>query len=60
MDGMTGWREPQEPAAIPKVIRLRERARSLKAQAETLLKKSDDLQAEADQIEARELQKTTR
>jgi hypothetical protein len=57
MAGMTGWREPQEPAAIPKAIRLRERARSLKAQAEGLLKKADDLLAEAEQVEAKESKK---
>ena len=51
---MTGWREPQEPTAIPKAIRLRERARALKAQAEGLLKKADDLLAEAERVEARE------
>ena len=57
MAGMTGWREPQEPTAIPKAIRLRERARSLKAQAESLLKKADDLLAEAERVETRESQK---
>src|ERR1700722_18577861 len=36
MAGMTGWREPQEPTAIPKAIRLRERVRALMAQAEGL------------------------
>jgi hypothetical protein len=51
---MTGWREPKEPAAIPKAIRLRERARALKAQAEGLLKKADALLAEAEQSEAGE------
>jgi hypothetical protein len=54
---MTGWRERQEPAAIPKVLRLRERARALKGEAEDLLKKADDLEAQAEQIEARESQK---
>ena len=49
---MTKWRGPNEPAAIPKAIRLRERARALKAQAEGLLKKADDLLAEAQRVEA--------
>lgn len=38
--------------AVPKAIRLRERARSLKGQAEDLLKKADILLAEAERIEA--------
>ena len=54
---MTGWREPKDPIAIPKSIRLRERARALKAQAEGLLKKADALLAEAERVEAREPQK---
>jgi hypothetical protein len=54
---MTGWRQPQEPAAIPKAIRLRERARALKANAEDLLKKADALLAEAEHIEAEKPQK---
>jgi len=54
---MTGWREPKEPLAIPKSIRLRERARALKAQAEGLLKKADALLAEAERVEAGESQK---
>jgi hypothetical protein len=54
---MTGWREPKEPRAIPKGIRLRERARGLKANAEDLLKKADALLAEAERIEAGEPQK---
>jgi len=54
---MTGWREPKEPLAIPKAIRLRERARALKANAEDLLKKADVLLAEAERIEAGEPQK---
>jgi len=49
---MTGWREPKDPIAIPKAIRLRERARALKAQAEGLLKKADVLLAEAERIES--------
>jgi hypothetical protein len=57
MAGMTKWRGPKEPVAIPKAIRLRERARALKAQAEGLLKKADALLAEADHVEAREPQK---
>jgi hypothetical protein len=40
--------------AAPKAIRLRERARSLKGQAEDLLKKADILLAEAEKIEAAE------
>lgn len=40
------------PTAVPKAIRLRERARALKAQAEILLKKADTLLAEAEQVEA--------
>ena len=51
---MTGWREPKEPLAIPKAIRLRERARALKANAEGLLKKADALILEAERIEAQE------
>jgi hypothetical protein len=43
--------------AAPKVIRLRERARALKAQAEGLLKKADALQAEAERAESGQLQK---
>ncbi|HEY3988631.1 MAG TPA: hypothetical protein VGM02_04975 [Acidobacteriaceae bacterium] len=54
---MTGWREPKEPLGVPKSIRLRERARSLKAQAEGLLKKADALLAEAERIDAGEPQK---
>jgi hypothetical protein len=54
---MTGWREPKEQLAVPKAVRLRERARALKAQAEGLLKKADDLLAEAERVEAGELQK---
>jgi hypothetical protein len=49
---MTGWREPKEPTAIPKAIRLRERARALKANAEDLLKRADALILEAERIEA--------
>ena len=56
---MTGWREPKEPADIPKAIRLRERARALKAQAEGLLKKADALLADAEHVEAGESQKKT-
>jgi len=56
---MTGWREPKEPTAIPKAIRLRERARALKAQAEGLLKKADALLAEAERFEANAPQKRT-
>jgi hypothetical protein len=56
---MTGWREPKEPLAIPKAIRLRERARALKAQAEGLLKKADALLAEAERIESGQPQKKT-
>jgi len=56
---MTGWREPKEPLAIPTAIRLRERARALKANAEDLLKKADVLLAEAERIEAGESQKKT-
>jgi hypothetical protein len=56
---MTGWREPKEPSAIPKAIRLRERAGALKGQAEDLLKKADALLAEAERIEAGEPQKKT-
>lgn len=48
-----------EPLAIPKAIKLRERARSLKAQAEGLLKKADALLTEAERIEAKEPQKKT-
>ena len=54
---MTRWRGPKEELAIPKSIRLRERARALKAQAEGLLKKADTLLAEAERVEAAELQK---
>jgi hypothetical protein len=54
---MTGWRGPKEPLVIPKAIRLRERARALKAQAEGLLKKADALLAEAERVEAGEPQK---
>jgi hypothetical protein len=54
---MTGWRQPKEPLAVPKSIRLRERARALKAQAEGLQKKADDLLAEAERVEAEELKK---
>ena len=54
---MTGWRQPKEPLAIPKAIRLRERARALKAQAEGLLKKADVLLTEAERIEAEEPQR---
>jgi len=54
---MTGWRQPKEPLAISKAIRLHERARALKAQAEGLLKKADALLAEADHIEAGEPRK---
>lgn len=58
---MTGWREPKDPIAIPKAVRLRERARALKAQAEILLKKADVFLAEAEHIEGRKPQeKTTR
>jgi len=56
---MTGWREPKEPLAIPKAIRLRERARAFKANAEDLLKKADALLTEAERIEAGEPQKKT-
>jgi len=49
---MTGWREPKDPLAIPKAIRLRERARARKAQAEGLLKEADALLDEAERIEA--------
>ena len=49
---MTGWRKPKDPVAIPKSIRLRERARALKAQAEGLLKKADALLVEAERIES--------
>ncbi len=38
--------------AAPKSLRLRERARSLKGQAEDLLRKADILLAEAEKIEA--------
>jgi hypothetical protein len=51
---MTGWRTPKDPLDIPKAIRLRERARSLKGQAEALLKRADTLLAEAEKIEAAE------
>ena len=54
---MTGWREPKEPLAIPKAMRLRERARALKANAEDLLKKADALILEAERLEAGEPQK---
>jgi hypothetical protein len=54
---MTRWRGPKEPIAIPKAIRLRERARALKAQAEGLLKKADLLLAEAERVGAEETQK---
>jgi hypothetical protein len=40
--------------AAPKAIRLRERARALKGQAETLLKKADALVAEAERVEGEE------
>ena len=40
--------------AAPKALRLRNRARSLKGQAEDLLKKADALLAEAEMIEAAE------
>jgi hypothetical protein len=59
MAGMTGWRKPKDPLDIPKAIRLRERGRALKAQAEGLLKKADALLAEAEHIEAGEPQKKT-
>lgn len=49
---MTGWREPKDPMAIPKSIRLRERARELKGKAEDLLKQADALLAEAYRIES--------
>jgi hypothetical protein len=53
MAGMTGQREPQEPHAR-KALQLRKRARALKAQAEGLLRKADDLLAEAERVEAGE------
>ena len=56
---MTGWRERKEPLAIPKAIRLRERARALKAQAEGLLKRADALLAEAERIVSGRPQKKT-
>jgi hypothetical protein len=56
---MTGWREPKEPTAIPKSIRLRERARALKAQAEGLLKRADALLEEAEHFEANAQPKKT-
>ena len=40
--------------AAPKSLRLRERARSLKGQAEKLLKKADALSVEAEKIESAE------
>jgi hypothetical protein len=55
---MTGWREPNEPLAIPKAIRLRERTRALKGHAEDLLKKADALILEAERIEAKHPEKT--
>jgi len=48
---MTGQREPQDPLAR-KALKLRKRAGALKGQAESLLKKADDLRAEAERIEA--------
>jgi hypothetical protein len=43
--------------AAPKAIRLRARARSLKTQAEDLLKRADALLAEAERAEAKGSQK---
>jgi hypothetical protein len=45
------------PTAAPKSLRLRERAVSLKGQAEGLLKKADALLAEAERLEAHEATK---
>lgn len=47
------------PTAAPKAMRLRERARAFKAQAEGLLKKADALLAEAERLEANVLEKET-
>ena len=48
---MTGFRNPKDPLAIPKAIRLREKAGALKHKAEALLKEADALVAEAERIE---------
>jgi hypothetical protein len=49
---MTGFRNPKDPLAIPKAIRLREKAGALKHKAEALLMEADALIFEAEGIES--------
>jgi hypothetical protein len=49
---MTGWRDPKDPLSVPKAVRLRDRAGSIKAKADALLREADALLAEAEAIEA--------
>jgi hypothetical protein len=51
---MTGWRNPKDPLAIPKALRLRERAATLKAKADALLREADTLLSRAEDIEKSE------
>jgi len=57
---MTGWRQPKDPQDVPKAIRLRERARALKAQGDLLLKHADALLEEAQRLEAETPKKRVR
>ena len=49
---MTGGRNPKEPMAIPKPLRLRERAAALQHKAGALMREADALLDEADQLHA--------
>jgi hypothetical protein len=49
---MTGWRNPKDPQNVPKAVRLRDRAGSIKAKAEALLREADGMLAEAEALEA--------
>jgi hypothetical protein len=51
---MTGWRNPNDPLNVPKAVRLRDRAGSIKARADALLREADGLIAEAEALEAAE------
>ena len=49
---MTGWRNPKDPLAVPKSVRLRDRAAALQHKAGALIQEADALLAEADQLRA--------
>jgi hypothetical protein len=51
---------PKDPLNVPKAVRLRDRAASIKAKADALLREADALIAKAEALEASESRKSTR